>query len=167
MATEVTRTAGVLIMIPDGRIDDKEAPRLQKLVESHLGTELRFLIDLSQTELISGAGLRVLLMLTRRLKAAGGALEICAPRPHVAESFEVAGLSSSFSISESRSQAMRVLLSSSVLGTVAELAQQLLDGGRTGHPRPDPRQAPEEVITLAHAVGSVLAVGLAQPTRES
>jgi anti-anti-sigma factor len=58
----------------------------------------RLLIELSQLEYISSAGLRVLLVVAKRIQQKGGKVVLCALVPNVKEVFEISGFSSIFKI---------------------------------------------------------------------
>ena len=71
------------------------------------------MIDLAGTQYISSAGLRVLLLLAKKLRAARGDLVLCALGPTVRQVFELAGFLSIFRVEPSRTQALARLASPS------------------------------------------------------
>ena len=85
--------AGVLIVTVSGRIDHTASeeftkvldPLLDRCAEGHPPV----LLDFSQVEYISSAGLRVLMMASRRSKAQKGAFAIASLQPMVQEVFAI------------------------------------------------------------------------------
>jgi anti-anti-sigma factor len=65
----------------------------------------KLLIDLSQLEYISSAGLRVLLVVAKRIQQKGGKVVLCNLLPNVTEVFEISGFSSIFKIFKSTEEA--------------------------------------------------------------
>ncbi|MBM4202465.1 MAG: STAS domain-containing protein, partial [Gammaproteobacteria bacterium] len=53
--------------------------------------ETRLIVDFSQTEYVSSAGLRVLLKATKQLMQVGGALALCHANPQVREILDISG----------------------------------------------------------------------------
>lgn len=70
------------------------------------GGDHRLVVDLSRLEYVSSAGLRVLLLAAKRMKAAGGRLAVCSPTDHVRQVFEISGFASVLSVYGSRDEAI-------------------------------------------------------------
>ena len=89
-----------------GRLDsgtaEAFAQRLQQLIE---GGERRLVIDGGTLEYISSAGLRVLLVSAKRLKAVEGRIVLSSLKPHIVEVFEIAGFKAIFPIYGNAEQA--------------------------------------------------------------
>lgn len=84
---------GICIIEASGRMDavtvkDFEEVSTAVTNERHA----RILVDFSQLEFISSAGLRGILKLAKNCKAGGLALSFCALTPMVSEVFSIAGL---------------------------------------------------------------------------
>src|SRR5262245_1941863 len=98
---------GQLIVALRGRLDSTTCQavedRLTVLLEA--GTSA-LVLDFADLEYISSAGLRVLLMIARRLHAVQGRLVIFAPRTEVEEVFELSGFAKVFGIFPSRAEAL-------------------------------------------------------------
>lgn len=111
---------GATILALAGRLDGATAPELEascmRRIES--GTK-RLVLDLGQLEYVSSAGLRVILMATKRLRAAGGALAACGARGVVQEVFTISGFGSLIPIT----------------GTLEEAVRAIEHPSRTGEPR--------------------------------
>lgn len=89
----------IFVIIPKGRLDASNSGNLEsKLLGLMDDGEKKILIDFSQLEYISSAGLRVLLMAAKRMKAAGGQLALCAMNENVKQVFDISGFSAIFNI---------------------------------------------------------------------
>ena len=104
-----SKKAGVLIVMPDIRLDTQTAPATDQLiVEAIAQGETRILVDFAKTNYISSAGLRVLLIVTKPLKKAGGQLLIvCARTGYVYEVLETSGFTNIIPVFESVEEAAR------------------------------------------------------------
>ena len=71
----------------------------------------RIVVDFSEVDYISSAGLRVMLTLAKRVRDAKGALVICSLGDAVKQVFELAGFLPLFSIEGSRDGAVRAVAS--------------------------------------------------------
>ena len=90
---------GVLVIAPAGRIDSTTSDRLEQLLVARISSgERRFVVDFSAVEYISSAGLRVMLMLAKRLKDARGEVAICALPEPVRQVFSLAGFLPLFAV---------------------------------------------------------------------
>lgn len=102
------RVDGVVAVAPAGRIDTTTAPLLdQHLVALLGGGHRRLVVDLSGVDYISSAGLRVLLLLARRVQEARGRLALCGLGDAVRQVFQLAGFLPLFIVCESREAAVR------------------------------------------------------------
>jgi anti-anti-sigma factor len=98
----------VIVVAPKGRIDSTTSAAL----ESHLWQVAkpgppRLVIDFSEVDYISSAGLRVMLALAKRVRDGRGALALCSLGDSVRQVFELAGFLPLFSIAGSRDAAVR------------------------------------------------------------
>lgn len=93
------RRADVLIVRPEGRIDSNTSPELEDWLVSRVGGGLKGLVlDMSAIDYISSAGLRVLLMIAKKLRANAGLLVLSGLIPSVRQIFELAGFFSIFAV---------------------------------------------------------------------
>lgn len=91
-------------------MDSTTSDRLERhLTALVAGGELRIVVDFSRVEYISSAGLRVLLVLARRMKDRRGAVALCALGDPVRQVFELAGFLPLFAVDGSRAAAVRRL----------------------------------------------------------
>ena len=107
MEIQEGRSGDVLVMAPRGRVDSTTSGDLEQRLLDLLGSgERRIVLDLAGIEYISSAGLRVLLVVAKRLKTAQGDLVLCALTPAVRQVFELAGFLSIFQLENSREAAL-------------------------------------------------------------
>lgn len=98
---------GVTVVVPHGRVDSGSAPELEAHLLGHLGAgKTQLVVDFASVEYISSAGLRVLLMLAKKLQGTGGRLVLCAMPESVRLVFELAGFLPIFEIEEAREAAV-------------------------------------------------------------
>jgi len=88
----------------DSSIAKDEEAALIGLIQGGAG---KVICDLSGTEYISSAGLRILLLGAKTLQASGGRLVLCCLRPYVHEIFETAGFTRIFDIYDSEEDALK------------------------------------------------------------
>ena len=89
-----------------GRVDAAAVPTVQKMVrEAAEGAGRQVVVDLSDVTFLSSSGLRILLLLARELRRQGGDLQLCAPRPQVAEVFHLTGFDQIFELFPTREDA--------------------------------------------------------------
>ena len=104
------RKDGFLVLGLEGRLDATNSKILEEKVLAVIdGGETRFVIDLSQLNYVSSAGLRVFLLASKRLNPAGGKLVLCSLQEPVKQVFDIVGFYSIFSISNSRDEALNSL----------------------------------------------------------
>ena len=80
-----------------GRVDTLTAPELDKTIKDELGDSSSLIIDFSDLEYISSAGLRVLLA-AQKVMNRQGSMTIRNVKPAVMDVFEVTGFSSILTI---------------------------------------------------------------------
>jgi anti-anti-sigma factor len=107
------RVDGIVAVAPAGRIDTSTAP----VLEAHLlrllaAGERRIVVDFSEVDYISSAGLRVMLVLARRVQDANGQLGLCAMGDAVRQVFQLAGFLPLFVVRESRAAAVQQIADS-------------------------------------------------------
>lgn len=107
MEIQEGRSGDVLVVAPRGRVDSTTSGDLEQRLLDLLGSgQRRLVLDLAGIEYISSAGLRVLLLVAKRLKTAQGDLVLCALTPAVRQVFELAGFLSIFQLEDSREAAL-------------------------------------------------------------
>ncbi len=90
---------GLVNVKVEGRLDATSSIEAQKELERILDADSsKMLVDLSGLEYISSAGLRVLLVVAKKMQQKGGKIVLAALTPNVKEVFEISGFSSIFKI---------------------------------------------------------------------
>lgn len=108
LATE--NTGDVLIVQPEGQIHSANAAAIETDLMGHVDKGARkVLIDMSRLEFISSAGLRVLLVLAKRLKQESGKLVLCRLNPQVREVFEISGFLAILTATDTRDEGLAKL----------------------------------------------------------
>jgi anti-sigma B factor antagonist/stage II sporulation protein AA (anti-sigma F factor antagonist) len=84
---------GVLIVSVSGQIDhqtsEEFATALEGVLQDHRGQPPRVVLDFSDVSYISSAGLRILMLLSRRLKDKQGSLAVACLNPLIQEVFSI------------------------------------------------------------------------------
>ncbi len=123
-----SRNGSTVVLEPVGRLDAATAPDFERrLAELLKEGERYFLFDLAQLEHIDSSGLRILLMLARRLGGLEGRMVLCRLSTRVREVFDVAGFSAFFQMLPSRREAFGILPPDVSLSGLADfIAAQVL-----------------------------------------
>ena len=80
------------IYTPKGRIDASNAAAAEKEILAQVeAADFKLVIDLSQVEYLSSAGLRVLLIAAKKAKQNAGQTVLAAPRAAILEVFKMSG----------------------------------------------------------------------------
>ncbi len=101
MDIRVKREAKGLVVSIVGRLDAVSAVTFDQEMDGQInGGECRFILDLSQLDYISSAGLRSILSLSTKLEQHEGTMTLCGLRGGVKEVFDISGFSTLFKIDE-------------------------------------------------------------------
>ena len=105
-----SKTGTTVILSLTGRLDATTSPELDKWITERLlsGTN-SLLLDLSQLQYISSAGLRVLAVALKQISANSGRMALCGLREPVKMVFDVSGFTTFFPISASVDEALALL----------------------------------------------------------
>ena len=91
-----------------GNLDTETAPDAEIAVNRELENQPKKMVfDLSKTEFVSSAGLRVFLATAKKLAANGGVLKLCAPNAIVKDILEISGLETFLDVKDSLDKALR------------------------------------------------------------
>ena len=97
---------GVRILRPEGRLDTNTAPGFEKhLIETLESEAIPLVLDFSALDYISSAGLRVVLMASKRMKARNRKMALCALNRNVREVFDISGFLQILQVYDSLDQA--------------------------------------------------------------
>jgi anti-anti-sigma factor len=107
MQISVKTTNEVKVLAFEGRLDTQTSPdaqqQLTQLIEAG---STKILVNLEKLDYISSAGLRVLLVVAKKLKANAGELRICSLNAVVKEVFDISGFDMILPVSASESEAL-------------------------------------------------------------
>ena len=101
---------GVLVLSVSGRIDADTGGEFERAVVSHaLSPEgiTRVVMNCAGLDYINSAGMRVLLLLSKRLAAAAGKLVLCEMKGHILEVFKISGFHQILTIGDTEAEAVR------------------------------------------------------------
>ena len=96
----------IYIVAIAGSLDSATAPEAQKSLQEVLAGAKKVVMDFSNLDYISSAGLRVLLGAAKQLRASAGSLGMFGLNQSVREVFEISGFSSILSIYQSEAEAL-------------------------------------------------------------
>lgn len=151
----------VLVVGPVGHLDTRTSHDFEKKIVELLGSgERRFIIDLAQLEYVSSAGLRVLLLLAKKLDAMEGELVVSGMNAQVREVFDVAGFTGIFTILATEAEALAKLSSGSK--SITDLATKLLGLSKEWHDTGE-RKLPDSATTLRVSAQAAELLGLPPP----
>jgi anti-anti-sigma factor len=104
------RDGEVVILGPVGRLNNDTSPEFQSRLLSRISTSgSAVLVDLSQVDYVSSAGLRALMTASKQSKASGGRLAVFGLNSVVKEIFAISRFSYVVKVFETRAQALTAL----------------------------------------------------------
>ncbi|MCQ2361744.1 MAG: STAS domain-containing protein [Acidaminococcaceae bacterium] len=105
MNVVVTKENDRTIAEVKGRVDTTTAPEFQKLITDVMNDKpKRLILDCSQLEYISSAGLRALLIIAKTAKSAGINVNLCALTDFVVDVLATSGFDSFFEIKKDKNE---------------------------------------------------------------
>lgn len=110
MKIDTRKEAGATVAIVTGRLDAVTAPEVESKITGLIeGGETRLAIDFEKLDYISSAGLRVLLVTAKLLKAKQGQVRFANVRGSVKEVFDISGFGSIFQMDDSLAASLAAL----------------------------------------------------------
>ena len=97
---------GVLLIIPEGRIDTTTASDFQTKAMELSADEVKVALDFSKVNYISSAGLRSVLVLAKEMNKKKGDFKIYAMNDNIKDIFDMAGFSSIINIVKTKEEAI-------------------------------------------------------------
>ena len=92
MEIVTTNEGAVTIIAPQGRLDSNTAKTFEDDILTRVGSGTHSLVvDFAGLDYISSAGLRVILMVAKRIKAAKGSFALAGMAEHIREVFQISG----------------------------------------------------------------------------
>lgn len=98
-----------LLVELEGRLDTATSADFDFALEQHADKPTRMLVDLGGIAYVSSAGLRVFLMLAKKLQKAQGRLVLCGMSTAVKDVFDIAGFSRILNIQGDRDAGLAAL----------------------------------------------------------
>lgn len=107
MTMSIESQGDLAVVVLTGRLDSTNAAdtEAQILAQIEAGSP-RVVVDASGLEYLSSAGLRVFLVVAKRVKANGGALALHSLTAHVREVFEISGFVNVLTVCADRAEAL-------------------------------------------------------------
>lgn len=107
METKISTLNGFEVVTVSGRLDTVESPKLEKTLIGILDSgKKRIVLDCDGVDYVSSSGLRVFLLLMKRVTQAEGRFYLANIKPDVREVIEVSGFSKLIGIYESVDKAV-------------------------------------------------------------
>jgi anti-anti-sigma factor len=99
MNVSLTNRNDYLIIGLQGRLDTLQADAVEKKMLEVLGQKHeRIVIDCKELDYISSSGLRIFLIMQKKMMGAAGTLKLCNLQPSIQEVFDMSGFSMIFAI---------------------------------------------------------------------
>ena len=107
MNIEQTHHEAATVIAPSGRIDTTTSSAVEEAVRHAVDSGARrLIIDFTSVEYISSAGLRVFLVLAKRMRDLHGRLVLCGMTEPVSQVFRLAGFMALFEVEPTRAAAI-------------------------------------------------------------
>src|SRR5699024_10279669 len=107
MSLSSEKVGTTLVVTARGQINSAYAGEIEiALLEWVSQGDHEYILDLSGLDYISSAGLRVILLLAKRLKQQSGQLLLCGMQPQVREVFDISGFLAILSVVDDRNTAL-------------------------------------------------------------
>ncbi len=101
MHVTIKSVKGVVLIELEGSLDGKTAPEVQKQVLPGAEGQNKVILDMTRVTYVSSAGLRVLLVLYRQIKAKGGKIALVGMTEEIKDVMSNTGLLNFFLIADS------------------------------------------------------------------
>ncbi|MCB9245334.1 MAG: STAS domain-containing protein [Flavobacteriales bacterium] len=110
MNVDIYEEQGVSIVHLSGNLDTNTSPPVEAKISNLLeeGTR-KMVIDLSETDYVSSAGLRIFLATAKKITANGGAVKLAGPNSVVKEILDISGFSTILDVRPDRADAIQAL----------------------------------------------------------
>jgi len=108
---EITQSGDIALVLVDAKFDTSTSGEIgQKLIDLIDSGSKKMLVDFSKTEYISSAGLRVMLVVAKRLQQGGGKMTLACMKPFVFDVFKMSGFDRIFDICDTKEKALANLV---------------------------------------------------------
>ncbi|MBI2298893.1 MAG: STAS domain-containing protein [Armatimonadetes bacterium] len=109
MEVEISGTDTVAVAAVSGRIDAYTAPDVEEQLQAAVSDGRHLVVDLTATDYVSSAGLRVLLTLAKRSARGDFQMRLSGLQEAVREVFDIAGFSRLFEVRDTPAEALAEL----------------------------------------------------------
>lgn len=107
MPLAIESAANAQIVALQGQINSTNAASIEAEILALITLEQKnLLLDFSALDYISSAGLRLVLVVAKRLKQDGGQLVLCGMQSHIREVFDISGFLAILNVTDTRSNAL-------------------------------------------------------------
>lgn len=107
MTIAIESAAQAQIVSLQGQINSTNAATTEAEILALVTAERKnLLLDFSALDYISSAGLRLVLVVAKRLKQEGGQLVLCGMQSHIREVFDISGFLAILNVADTRSEAL-------------------------------------------------------------
>lgn len=108
MEISIQDSGEIKVLYFEGSLDTNTAPDAQKRMDEVIEQgNHKILIQLEKLDYVSSAGLRILLVVAKKLKKSEGELRICQINDDVREVFEISGFDTILSVFDNESEALK------------------------------------------------------------
>jgi len=108
MKLSTTLVHGVTVAELEGSLDTNTSGDAEEALVRVLDRgATRLLLDFEKVDFVASSGLRILLVIGKRMKADGGALRICSLNETVNEVFEISGFNMILNVDATRDEALK------------------------------------------------------------
>ncbi len=110
LTIEGERSSGTLIAKASGRIDGSNAREFQDALETFLeGESSSLVLDLENLSYISSAGLRVILLVSKKLQKSSAQFGVCSLSVSISEVFQISGFDKIIKTHNTRADALSAI----------------------------------------------------------
>lgn len=109
MDIEQVMNGDIEVVYPIARIDTVTAKDFEKYMREAIGRSSKIIISFSKIDYVSSAGLRVMLISGKLIKAKGGSLVLCDMAPKIFEVFKMSGFDKILNIQSDLATAQQVV----------------------------------------------------------
>lgn len=99
----------VVIIQPAGRLDSTSSPEFEQFLRAKIADRNQLIIDLSNLDYISSAGLRVILAGAKRIDSEKGTMLLCGMKDVIHQIFEVSGFLKILKVEKNLSKAKQAI----------------------------------------------------------
>ena len=90
-SAEIEKNGSTLTVQPGDRMDTLRSPQLEQELQPYLADATQIVMDFTEVEYISSAGLRLLLWLEQQMETRGGEVQVIHANESVLKIFSLAG----------------------------------------------------------------------------